>query len=317
MAESDALYHRLFSHPLMVEQLLREFVPEVTDLDFNRLQRVNAKFHGRRKRREGDVIWRLPTPQGDDIYLYLLLEFQSRDDWWMAVRTQVYQGLLWQQVIAETKLKTGDSLPPLLMLVLYNGERRWTAPSDLAEMIALPAHSPLWHWQPRIRYHLLDMGAFPGDDLARRDSLAALLFRLEQRQTPEVLKGLIDEVVGWFRQHPGAADLKQLFSELVRTAMKGPGATPPLPEDLMEATPMLTTLVDSWKQQWRAEGRAEGKAEGKADALKRLLESQFGPIPEPYRLRIAAADLDELDRLFDRALTATTLDAVFDETKTH
>ncbi len=28
MADSDALYHRLFSHPLMVEQLVREFVPE-------------------------------------------------------------------------------------------------------------------------------------------------------------------------------------------------------------------------------------------------------------------------------------------------
>ena len=92
---------------------------------------------------------------------------------------------------------------------------------------------------------------------------------------------------------------------------------------------MLTTLAEPWKQQWLAEGRAEGEAEGmaegmaegeakgKADALLRLLGSRFGPVPEPYRLRIAAADLDELDRLFDRALTATTLDAVFDETKRH
>jgi len=96
---------------------------------------------------------------------------------------------------------------------------------------------------------------------------------------------------------------------------------------------MLMTLAESWKQQWLAEGRAEGEAEGraegrakgmakgeakgKADALLRLLGSRFGPVPEPYRLRIAAADLDGLDRLFDRALTATTLDAVFDETKTH
>ena len=37
----------------------------------------------------------------------------------MAVRAQIYQGLLWQQVIDERKLRAGERLPPLLMLVLY------------------------------------------------------------------------------------------------------------------------------------------------------------------------------------------------------
>ena len=80
LAESDALYHRLFSHPLMIEQLVRDFVPEATTvgLDFGGLQRVNVTFHSRRnRRREGDVIWRLPTRGDADVYLYLLLEFQS------------------------------------------------------------------------------------------------------------------------------------------------------------------------------------------------------------------------------------------------
>ena len=120
--DSDSLYHQLFSIPCMVEMLVREFVPQTlaVGLDFSRLQRVNAKFHTGRpsaRRREGDVIWRLPTREGTD--LYLLFEFQSTIDWWMAVRAQIYQGLLWQQVIDERKLKTGERLPPLLLLVLY------------------------------------------------------------------------------------------------------------------------------------------------------------------------------------------------------
>ena len=171
MADSDTLYHRLYSHPLMVEQLVRDFVPEAmaAGLDFSRMQRVNAKFHGRRgKRREGDVIWRLPTGDGVDIYLYLLFEFQSQSDWWMAVRTQVYEGLLWQHIVAEKKLKAGDRLPPVLLLTLYNGEQRWTAPTAVADLIALPPDSPLWPFQPQVRYHVLDMGAFPGDELVRQ-----------------------------------------------------------------------------------------------------------------------------------------------------
>jgi hypothetical protein len=111
----------------MVEELVREFVPEAlaAGLDFAGLQRVNPKFHsGRRsaRRREGDVIWRLPTCEGTDIYLYLLIEFQSKSDWWMPVRTQIYQGLLWQQVIDEKKLKAGARLPPLLLLVLWSSD---------------------------------------------------------------------------------------------------------------------------------------------------------------------------------------------------
>jgi hypothetical protein len=143
MLDSDTLYHQLFSHPLMVEELVREFVPETlaTDLDFSGLQRVNAKFYTSREsaqRREGDVIWRLPTHEDSDIYL--LLEFQSESDRWMSVRTLVYEGLLWQQIIDEKRLTTDARLPPLLPLVLYNGVHRWNAETDIHQLIAL---SPL------------------------------------------------------------------------------------------------------------------------------------------------------------------------------
>ena len=317
MTDSDALYHRLFSHPLMVEQLVREFVPEAmaAGLDFAGLQRVNAKFHSRRhrRRREGDVVWRLPTEGGADVYLYLLLEFQSECDWWMAVRAQVYQGLLWQHVIDETRLNSGDRLPPVLLLVLYNGDQRWRAPVDLTDLIALPPRSPLWPWQPRVRYYLLDMGAFPADDLVRRDTLTALLFRLEQRPVPDDLQGLIGEVIGWFRRHPGCDEVKRLFSELVRQAIEGLGAPLPVPEDLVEMRTMLATLGESWKRQWLAEGKAEGLVEGEAKALLRLVEKRFGPISPALRERIMAADPASVEQWLDRVIDAPDLEAVFDQ----
>ena len=86
MLDPDSLYHRLFSNPRMVEELVREFVTDAvaSDLNFPALERVNPKFYtGRRsaERRESDVIWRLPTRIGGDIYLYLMFEFQSDSDW--------------------------------------------------------------------------------------------------------------------------------------------------------------------------------------------------------------------------------------------
>src|SRR5580693_2767000 len=102
MPDHDALYHRLFSHPGMVAQLLREFVTEpwLPDLNLDGMERISAKFHADDgERRDTDVIWRIPIRQGGEAYLLLMLEFQSTPDRWMALRVMVYAGLLWQHII--------------------------------------------------------------------------------------------------------------------------------------------------------------------------------------------------------------------------
>ena len=298
---------------------MREFVPRklVAGLDFSGLQRVNPEFHSDHRwarRREGDVIWRLPTREGRDIYLYLLLEFQSESDWWMAVRTQVYQGLLWQHVIDEQKLEAGARLPPLLLLVLYNGERPWKAATTTRELIALSSDSTLWPWQPHVRYYLLDMGAFPKDELARRSSLVALLFRLEQRHSPQGLKELLDEVIGWFRQHEGNERLRELFTELIREAFAERGVKLSGSGNVLEVKTMknpLSRQFEAWREQWLAEGEVKGKAEGKAEALICLLAERFGALAPSWQKRIRGAKLVTLERWFKRAIVAPSLRSVF------
>jgi hypothetical protein len=69
MRDHDGVYHRLFDHPGMVAQLLREFVAGswLDDLDLERMERQNAKFHAETgDRREGDMIWRIPRRGGGD-----------------------------------------------------------------------------------------------------------------------------------------------------------------------------------------------------------------------------------------------------------
>jgi hypothetical protein len=87
--DHDALYHRLFSHPGVVGQLLGEFVDGtlLADLDLEGMERLSAKFHADTgERREGDMIWRIPRRDGQNTYLVLLLEFQSTSDHYMALR---------------------------------------------------------------------------------------------------------------------------------------------------------------------------------------------------------------------------------------
>ena len=89
--------------------------------------------------------------------------------------------------------------------------------------------APLNWWRYR-RIHRCGIGSrisaiiwwtrrLTGSELERRDSLVALLFRLEAGPGPADLVDLVDEIIGWFRQHPDYETLKQLFTEIVGYAL--------------------------------------------------------------------------------------------------
>ena len=154
----------------------------------------------------------------------------------------------------------------------------------------------------------MDEGAFPSDDLARRGTIAALLFRLEHCHQVDDLVGLVDEVVGWFRQHPGYDTLKQLFTEIVAQAAHNveSGGDVPIPEDLLEVRNMLATRAQEWKRQLIAEGRAEGEA----NMFLRLLGKRF-PLTSEVEDRVRCADIAQLDLWGERFAEAKSLNDVF------
>jgi hypothetical protein len=321
MADHDSVYHKIFGHPGMVSQLLRDFLAEpwLDDLDLDRMERLNAKFHAETgERREGDMIWRIPRRGGGDTYLMLLLEFQSTPDRWMALRALVYVGLLWQHLVREKQLPPDGRLPPVLPVVVYNGDPRWAMPLALRELVGLPEDTPLWRYQPEMRYHLVDEGAFSEDDLAARDTLAALLFRLEASPNPDRVVALADAVLAWFGRHPGFDGLRPLFAELLGGLMGplAPGVR--VPEELLEVRNMLASRAEDWKRQWLQEGRAKGRAEGlteglvkgEAALLLRQLERRFGALPTEVRARVAAADTAALEAWGLRVLDAGSLEDV-------
>jgi hypothetical protein len=329
MGDHDSLYHRLFDHPNMVAELLREFVagPWLNELDLAGMERINAKFHAETgDRREGDMIWRIPRREGGDTYLVLLLEFQSTPYRWMALRMLVYASLLWQQLVNEKRLPPDGKLPPILPVVLYNGDRRWGAPVALDELVGLPDDSPLWQWQPGMRYQVVDEGAFPEDNLAGRDALVALLFRLESSPNPEQLVVLADAVLAWFKRHPGFEGLRAIFAALLGAIMAPLAPDVQVPEELLEVRNMLATRAETWKRQWleegeqkgrlegeqkgRSEGEQKGRQEGEAALLLRQLERRFGALPGWARERIATADTASLDEWGLRVLDAGSLDDV-------
>ena len=93
MNDHDHSYKLLFSHRQMVADLIQGFVHEewVEQVDFSTLERVGGSYVSDDLReREDDIIWRVRL-RGEWLYVYLLIEFQSRPDPFMALRILVDQ----------------------------------------------------------------------------------------------------------------------------------------------------------------------------------------------------------------------------------
>src|SRR5213082_2707993 len=82
----------LLEDPANLRDLLRIVEPEVAErLDFSRAERVNRSFiPADLQKRESDLIFRVPFLQpkeeGPEVWLYILLEHQSRPDPLMPLR---------------------------------------------------------------------------------------------------------------------------------------------------------------------------------------------------------------------------------------
>jgi hypothetical protein len=175
MPPHDNAYKNLFTHPQVVQDLLRGFVHEdwVREIDFSTLEKASGSYVSDDLRdREDDIIWRVRR-RDTWFYIYLLIEFQSTDDPWMALRVMTYVGLLYQDLIKRREVVRPHRLPPVFPAVIYNGSTPWRSHRDMVELIE-PPPAGLQRYLPRHRYFLLDEGR---EDAWRRITPSAISLR--------------------------------------------------------------------------------------------------------------------------------------------
>ena len=313
---NDPIYKRLFSFRRMVADLLRAVGEPswLRDVDFGTLEKLPAEYVGdKRQGRRGDAVWRVRFRR-QWLYLLVLLEFQSQKNARMPLRNLEYTALLYGDLDKRKGLGRPGHWPPVLPLVLYNGETPWADTLEMRDLFG-PVPEALVPYQPSQRSLVLDERRVVADDLPT-DNLMRGVVGFEQSRTPDELARVARVLDGWLR-YPDDADLGLTFRDWMTATVSrmAPGEPVDLGGTLKEATMNLAERMAEWPKQWRREGVAEGKAAGLAHQrrlLPRLAATRFGgSTGDRVRFLIGSTEnwerLDAVAELIVRAETATEL----------
>ena len=244
----------------------------------------------------------------------------------------MYVALFYQKMVKQKKLPLSRLLPPVLPIVLYNGEDPWTAPLSLSELI----QPLLGKLTPSFEYVVIDASHYPIEELRPVKDVVSGVFLMEQAESVAELEDVLDEMEYLLLGDDEMAMDVALLVGSVMGKLAQRGEKVAKIRTFQEAKNMLLERAERWPKQWMAEGlakglekgreeglakgREEGREQGreqglrlgKAALLKDLTNQRFGELPQWAVERLDRADVDTLDRWSRRLLAAKHLESVFD-----
>ncbi len=272
----DSGYKKLFSNRTIFRQLIETFVNQewVHSLDFDTCEPLDKSFISEHyKETESDLIYKIQF-QDREVYIYILIEFQSTVDPFMALRVLNYITNFYMDFLVNNS--GVNKLPAVFPIVLYNGSTPWTASVNLSALIEqMP---PLGRFALDFEYFLIAENQYSQEALLKIRNIVSTLFLAESHYDLDVLEAELVNVfssegdrqavslfLNWFRQlafHGRIeSDDYESLEYIYRTEE--------------EVKTMLVTALEKERERFFQNGLREGKQEGLREGKQEgLLEGE-------------------------------------------
>ena len=182
----DSGYKVLFSNKEIFRQLLETFVQEdwIKELDFDHCETIDKSFISEHyKQTESDIIYRVRF-KDKELYIIILIEFQSTVDRFMALRILNYLTNFYTDYLKSNRQVS--YLPPVFPILLYNGDRKWNAPQKISELIE--NHEILGAYCPQFEYFKIAENEYSKEELLEIGNIVSILFLAESYYDLDLLK---------------------------------------------------------------------------------------------------------------------------------
>lgn len=234
------------------------------ELDFTTSECLEKSFISENyKEPISDIIYKIKLKQRD-AYIIILTEFKSTVEHFASLDIAHYVTGFYKDLVASNK--TMKQLPPVFPILLYNGDKRWTAPTNLIDLIR--AREDLGKFAPNFEYFKIAINEYSRDDLLKIKNVVSLLFLAEAHYNAELLeqtflevfdrdedKGPISLLVNWLAQLSKYGRIPvEDYDKLERTS-----------ENKEEVQTMLISALKKEKQEYFQRGKLEGKLEGRTE----------------------------------------------------
>ncbi len=256
----DKGYKKLFSNKGIFRQLLQTFVPMswVKDLDFDTCECIDKTFISEDyKETASDIIHKIKL-RDSEIFVVILTEFKSTVERFTGLNLSTYVHDFYKSYLASNK--SVRMLPPVFPVLLYNGNQRWTAPTDLADLIE--NRELLGEFAPCFKYFKIAINEYAREDLLKIGNVVSTLFLAEAHYNAEELervflevfeceedKGPISLLLNWFAQLSKHGRIpEEDYGKLERTF-----------QSKTEVHEMLITALKREKQEYYERGKLEDK----------------------------------------------------------
>ena len=272
----DSGYKKLFSNQTIFRQLLETFVNQewVDNLDFASCEPLDKSFISEHyKETESDLIYKIQF-HDREVYIYILIEFQSTVEPFMALRVLNYITNFYMDFLVNNR--DVKKLPAVFPIVLYNGEAPWTAPVNLSALIE--QNPPLGAFALDFQYFLIAENQYSKEALLKIRNIVSTLFLAESHYdldllevellnlfSSEVDKQAVSLFLNWFRQLALHGRIESGDYQSLEFIYRNE----------QEVKTMLITALEREKQRifqdGLLEGKQEGRIEGKIEDAKEML----------------------------------------------
>ncbi|MBI1925209.1 Rpn family recombination-promoting nuclease/putative transposase [Candidatus Poribacteria bacterium] len=322
----------LLETPANVRGLLLAVAADLAEqINYTHLQRVDRTFIlDSFRKREADMIFLASfsddfTQPPREVIIYILIEHQSTVDPTMPFRVLYYVTQIWEM---QRKEWEDQKIPlhqwlfrPILPVVFYTGSQPWETPLEMKSLVDLPAS--LERFVPQQEILFLNLKATAPEQLITENHPFGWVLRVIQKEEAmaeefkEALRLAVehlsqmpqDERANWEKlmrfllaliYHRREQEEHAEFLNLVETTVSEKSRRE-------EVGQMGKTIAQAFIE----EGKELGAVTAKQEAVIKLLRGKFDQSSQTLIEKIASIrQVEQLDALFDRALSAQTLDEV-------
>lgn len=148
------------------------------------------------QKRSADLVYRIHL-KAQTLYVYLIMELQSRVDFTMPFRllTLIFGLLL--KIFLETpeaeRERKDFRLPVVLPILFYNGKSQWSAETEFRNYMEGSGY--FGEYSLNFKYYLVDLSQIKNDDILNTNTLIDNIFALDKNRKSERLTDILDIVI--------------------------------------------------------------------------------------------------------------------------